>query len=109
MSDIPRYITTSQLEVIRSVLSEGGYSDEVWATSPPNSEAQALVRLVQDGMSDPIDLARELEARFGNENGPSAALLRSLDQLADHGMRVAPGLDSPTSLARTSKFVVDDL
>lgn len=97
MSDIPRYITTSQLEVIRSVLSEGGYSDEVWATSPPNSEAQALIRLVQDGMGDPIDLARELEARFGSENKRSPALQRSLEQLADHGLLVEAGGVTPAN------------
>lgn len=97
MSDIPRYITTSQLEVIRSVLSKGGYSDEVWATSPPNSEAQALIRLVQDGMGDPIDLARELEARFGSENERSPALQRSLDELADHGLLVETCGATPTN------------
>jgi hypothetical protein len=97
VSDIPKYITTLQLEVIRSVLSEGGYSDEVWATSPPNSEAQALIRLVQDGMVDPIDLARELEARFGNDNERSPALQRSLDQLADHGLLVEAGVATPTN------------
>lgn len=96
MSQIPRYITTPQLKVIRSVLSEGGYSDEVWASSPPNIEAQALIRLVQDGMGDPIDLARELEARFGSKSKPSAALQRSLDQLADHGLLVAPGAANAT-------------
>jgi hypothetical protein len=47
-------------------------------------------------MGDPIDLARELEARFGSESKPSAALQRSLDQLADHGLLVAPGVAYPT-------------
>jgi hypothetical protein len=95
VADIPKYITTAQLQVVKSVLLEGGYSDDIWATSPPNAEAQALIALVQDGTNDPIDLARELETRFGQSSDGSAALKRSIDQLADHGLLVHPALEPP--------------
>jgi hypothetical protein len=64
-SKTPRYVTTCQLELIRQVLSDSGYSAKVWSTSPPNLAAKTLIALLQHGIADPIDLARELETRFG--------------------------------------------
>ncbi len=101
MSSIPKFITTPQLQVIKSLLREGGFSDEVWSISPPNSEARELIALVQSGMGDPIDLSRELEVRFGSSKDGSAALQRSLNQLADHGLLVRPALEYPTTIPTT--------
>ncbi|KQV79260.1 hypothetical protein [Rhizobium sp. Root1220] len=103
MSDTPKYITSDQLQLVQQVLTDGGYSAQVWTASPPNVAAQTLITLIQDGMSDPIDLARELELRFGQAKKGSAALQRAVNQLADRGIFVQTASEGTISSRGTNE------
>lgn len=88
----PRFVTNRQLKLIRQVLSDAGYSAKVWSISPPNLAARTLIALLQNGMTDPVDLARELETRFGQPGSNSAALAMSLRRLVSRGFSIQYGV-----------------
>jgi len=89
-----RYVTTEQLSLIAELLGDSGHSTNVWANAPPNVAARLLIRLVQGGMTDPIDLACELEFKVGGRREP-VALLRSIRQLTDRGFSIHFGPERP--------------
>lgn len=66
-----RYLTRKDLSILQKILTSAGYSGQVWETSPPNVAAKLLIGLFQEGMTDPADLSRELELRFGSHPKPS--------------------------------------
>jgi hypothetical protein len=89
-----RYVTTEQLRLIAEILEDAGCSADIFGHAPPNVAARLPISCVQDGMSDPIDLARELESRL-QSRPRSAARGRSIRHLADRGLSIRFGLEQP--------------
>ncbi|MCS0459553.1 hypothetical protein [Rhizobium favelukesii] len=68
---LTRFLTSDDLNVIQKILTDAGYSGHVWETTPPNAAAKLLIRLFQEGMTEPADLVRELQRRLGSHSSPS--------------------------------------
>jgi hypothetical protein len=65
-SDISlRFLTGSDLGIISKVLVDAGYSSDILTGASAGTAAKLLIRLFQDGMTDPAELGGALEFRFG--------------------------------------------
>lgn len=64
-----RHLSSDDLDVLQKLLAGAGYSDDSVTDGPASKAAKLLIGLFQEGVTDPADLARELERRFGR---PSA-------------------------------------
>ncbi|QFY61333.1 hypothetical protein FZ934_13545 [Rhizobium grahamii] len=60
---LPEYLTNENINLLRKVLGDAGYTGEVWPST--NVSGRFLINLFQEGMTDPSDLERELRRRFG--------------------------------------------
>ncbi|MBA1346008.1 hypothetical protein [Rhizobium sp. WYCCWR 11146] len=92
-------LNTDDLRLLQKVLIDCGYKCEIAGgqSAGPNLAATLLIRLFQDGMTDPIDLADELVRRFGRTE--MAAPVEG--QLHKDAIR---GLFSPSHGGRGSKY-----
>jgi hypothetical protein len=65
-SDISlRFLTATDLSLLRKVLVDAGYSSDVLTGASAGTAARLLIKLFQDGMTDPAELGVELDYRFG--------------------------------------------
>jgi hypothetical protein len=84
----PQPLTAGNLKTLQKVLADSGYTGNILAgrTADPNLAAKLLVRLFQDGITRPSELAAELEARFGRPERNAPPLASPLHRDAIRGM-----------------------
>ncbi|NLS06333.1 hypothetical protein HGP14_23760 [Rhizobium sp. P32RR-XVIII] len=90
-SAIPTKDLTSQnFSLLQRVLSDAGYTEDIFFDQPRpfNVAAKLLIRLFQEGITDPADLAVQLERHFGKPPGKKRAtfLALRLDRYAIQGL-----------------------
>jgi hypothetical protein len=84
----PQPLTAGNLKTLQKVLADAGYTGSMLAsrTAGPNIAAKLLLRLFQDGMTRPSELAAELEWRFGRPERNAPTLASPLHRDAIRGM-----------------------
>ncbi len=82
----PRLLTASDLNVLRKVLTDAGYSCDVLTGTSTGTAAKVLIKLFQAGMSDPLELQNELESRFGRSERKVSVPSNTLHPLAIPGL-----------------------
>lgn len=92
-------LNIDDLRLLQKVLIDCGYTCEIAGgqSAGSNLAAKMLIRLFQDGMTDPIDLADELVRRFGRTKMALPVAERRLHKNAIRG------LYSPSHGGRWSK------
>lgn len=60
-----KYLTTEELDLLQGILVDAGYTSDLLSGAPRDVAAKLLVRFFQEGVTDPTELATELERRFG--------------------------------------------
>ncbi|KQV79627.1 hypothetical protein [Rhizobium sp. Root1220] len=78
-------LTAANLDLLRKVLTETGYTGELLAEGPTDVAAKSLIRLFQNGVRDPAVLKTELERRFGRPE-KKVFLTSGLHRLAIRGI-----------------------
>ena len=95
---MPTGISSSELSILHQVLREAGYL----VTPPSDGELEAnvaarlLIKLFADGVTDPSELSRQLEYRFGKHPQTERVLP---EFVPNHAIR---GLTSPDHAGRRS-------
>lgn len=95
---MPTGISSSELRILHQALIEAGYLVKLPSDGEveANVAAMLLIKLFTDGVTDPLELSRQLEYRFGKH--PQAD--RALPEFApNHAIR---GLTSPDHAGRRS-------
>jgi hypothetical protein len=82
----PRSLTASDLNVLRKVLTDAGYSSDVLTGTSTGTAAKVLINLFQAGMTDPLELRKELESRFGRSEPKVTVRNNTLHPLAIRGL-----------------------
>jgi hypothetical protein len=82
----PRLLTASDLDVLRKVLTDAGYSSDVLSGTSTGTAAKVLISLFQAGMADPVELQTELENRFGRSEPKVRLVSKPLHPLAIRGL-----------------------
>ncbi|QRM49519.1 hypothetical protein F3Y33_09350 [Rhizobium sp. BG6] len=83
---LPEYLTNENINLLRKVLGDAGYTGEVWPST--NVSGRFLINLFQEGMTDPSDLERELRRRFGGVAKPRRS---PQTQFHKYAIRGVPG------------------
>jgi hypothetical protein len=78
----PRSLTASDL----NVLTDAGYSSDVLTGTSTGTAAKVLINLFQAGMTDPLELRKELESRFGRSEPKVSVRNNTLHPLAIRGL-----------------------
>ncbi|MDM9649300.1 hypothetical protein [Rhizobium sp. S163] len=88
MSSTPssRLLTASDLNVLRKVLTDAGYSSDVLTGTSTGTAAKVLISLFQSGMTDPVELQTELDSRFGRSEQKASFASNTLHPLAIRGL-----------------------
>ncbi len=81
-----RILTAADLNILRKVLVDAGYSSDVLTGSSVGTAAKLLINPFQQGMTDPVELGSELENRFGASEKKVTAVRNSLHQFAIRGL-----------------------
>jgi hypothetical protein len=82
------YISPGDLRMLQQVLTDAGYTAEIASgtTATPNVAAMLLIRLFQEGTTDPQELSRLLVQRFGSHTKPQPIASRLLHADAIRGL-----------------------
>ncbi|TDW32165.1 hypothetical protein EV128_10732 [Rhizobium azibense] len=84
-----KYLTSQDLGMLQQVLSDAGYTDDILIEPPRpfNAAAKLMIRLFQQGMTDPTNLANELDRQFGKSRKMETAFAGSpLHRFAIQGL-----------------------
>lgn len=92
------YISPGNLRMLQQVLDDAGYTADMQTTrtATPNVAAMLLIRLFQEGNTDPGELSRILAERFGSPSKPASREVRFLH------IDAIRGLSSPEHSGRRS-------
>ena len=82
----PRLLTASDLNVLQKVLTDAGYASDVLTGTSTGTAAKLLINLFQAGTTDPLELQKELESRFGRSERIVSVPGNTLHPLAIRGL-----------------------
>jgi hypothetical protein len=94
-SDISlRFLTASDLCILRKVLVDAGYSSDILTGTSAGPAARLLIKLFQDGMTDPAELGGALDFQFGRCEQTTLPIGNAHHQFAIRGL---PRRNMPTA------------
>jgi hypothetical protein len=90
-SELPtQNLTDDNMNMLHGVLSDAGYTEDILLPQPRrfNVATQLMIRLFQEGMTDPADLTVQLDQHFGTAKKEAAGYAGQLPRYAIQGLPV---------------------